>query len=61
MCVCVSLLAGLLGGGVKVRLRGALSPRKYAEHGGILAGARGEHAVAELIYLMTERLISPWP
>lgn len=32
---------------------------KYAEHGGVLAGAGGEHGVAELIYLMTERLISP--
>lgn len=32
---------------------------KYAEHGGVLAGAGGERGVAELIYLMTERLISP--
>lgn len=32
---------------------------KYAEHGGVFAGAGGEHGVAELIYLMTERLISP--
>lgn len=37
--------------------RGALC--KYAEHGGVLAGAGGERGVAELIYLMTERLISP--
>lgn len=34
---------------------------KYAEHAGVLAGAGGEHGVAELIYLMTERLISPQP
>lgn len=46
---------GVLGGEV----RDALC--KYAEHGGVLAGAGGEHGVAELIYLMTERLISPQP
>lgn len=46
---------GVLGAGA----RGALC--KYAEHGGVLAGAGGERGVAELIYLMTERLISPWP
>lgn len=53
MCVCV--LAGMLGYGVKVSLC------KYAEHGGPRTGAEGEHGVAELIYLMTERLISPQP
>lgn len=46
---------GVLGAGA----RGALC--KYAEHGGVLAGAGGERGVAELIYLMTERLISPQP
>lgn len=35
-----------------------VSPSKYAEHGGLRTGAEGEHGVAELIYLMTERLIS---
>lgn len=39
----------------------ALGLCKYAEHGMRLAGAEGEHGVAELIYLMTERLISPQP
>lgn len=53
LCVCV--LAGMLGYGVKVSLC------KYAEHGGPRTGAEGEHGVAELIYLMTERLISPQP
>lgn len=55
MCVCVCVLAGMLGYGVKVSLC------KYAEHGGPRTGAEGEHGVAELIYLMTERLISPQP
>lgn len=48
---------GALGGGGRGRVRRSLC--KYAEHGGVLAGAGGEHRVAELIYLMTERLISP--
>lgn len=39
----------------------AMSLSKYAEHDKPLAGAEGEHSVAELIYLMTERLISPKP
>lgn len=55
LCVCVCVLAGMLGYGVKVSLC------KYAEHGGPRTGAEGEHGVAELIYLMTERLISPQP
>lgn len=51
MCV----LAGVLGYGMKV------SSCKYAEHGRPRTGAEGEHGVAELIYLMTERLISSQP
>lgn len=54
-CFCVCALEGMLGYGLKVSLC------KYAEHGGPRTGAEGEHGVAELIYLMTERLISPQP
>lgn len=64
VCVCVHMCMcwqALLDCGVKVRLRDAGSLCKYAEHDGPLAGAEGEHGVAELIYLMTERLISPQP
>lgn len=49
MCVCWQARSGTA---LKV------SPSKYAEHGGLRTGAEGEHGVAELIYLMTERLIS---
>lgn len=48
-------VAGLLGYSVKV------SPCKYAEHGRPHRGAEGERGVAELIYLMTWRLISSQP
>lgn len=54
-CACLCVLEGMLGYGLKVSLC------KYAEHGGPRTGAEGEHGVAELIYLMTERLISPQP
>lgn len=56
VCVCVARLARLWHEG---KVPDARSFCKYAEHGGPLAGAEGEHGVAELIYLMTERLISP--
>lgn len=56
--VCVGRPARLWREG---EVRDARSLCKYAEHGGILAGAEGVHGVAELIYLMTERLISPQP
>lgn len=58
LCVCVGRPARLWHEG---EVRDARSLCKYAEHGGPLAGAEGEHGVAELIYLMTERLISPQP
>lgn len=58
VCVCMGRPARLWHQG---EVRDAWNLCKYAEHGGPLAGAEGEHGVAELIYLMTECLISPQP
>ena len=62
VCVCIGVYVGrparLWHEG---EVPDARSLCKYAEHGRPLAGAEGEHGVAELIYLMTECLISPQP
>lgn len=58
-CACVQRVHVCASSWCKGDVRDALC--KYAEHDGVLAGAGGEHGVAELIYLMTEHLISPQP